>query len=316
MKIKLKTLSPIHIGSGNTLSPLDYFIDEKNFNVVETEGLLKDDEFLKRKEDFIRKTSIGIRNIKEILETKLLKKHINYSIPIDLSTTLYVKNHQIEAKEFIKSAGRVFIPGSSLKGSILSGVIWKEAYKGKLYPSQNLAENILSKISKSPLKNKYSPWISISDSNFLKPEECLEISLIKVVGAGGREQGIPTLSEVLKKGIEFEMEMKAEKSNLSEEEILKSADEFYRKVYQKERKANLILPEVPKDGYLLRIGQGSSVFSTSYLILAEDLNDNKYKVERHIRRKNLPPLRVRSSPSTKKLLSGKISLGWINIIFK
>ena len=112
------------------------------------------------------------------------------------------------------------------------------------------------------------------------------------------------------------MEIKAKNCNLSEEEILKSADEFYKKIYQKEKKVNLILPEIPKNGYLLRIGQGSSVFSTSYLILAEDLNDKEYKVERYVRGKKLPPLRAGSSPSTKKLFSGKISLGWVNITFQ
>lgn len=318
MKIKLKTLSPIHIGSGETISILDYFIDGKKFCRIDVEGLFNDKDFLPKKEIFIEKASKKREKIQNILDISLLRKYVLYSLPLDQSIEAEIKRHNLEVKTFIKSAGRVFIPGSSLKGSILSGIIWNETKNKKLQniPLKNLQDEILSEISKKPNDAKaYSRWISITDSNFKKVGDSLELALVKIERAKGR-RSILILCEVLKKGIEFEMEIKEDYCKIMLEEIFKATHNFYKKIYEKEEKSfpKPILPEIPKSGFLGRIGMGVSVLSTSYLVLAEDLNIKNYEVKRpRIKGRQIPPLITGMKPTTKKLISGKISLGWVEI---
>lgn len=312
-KIKIKTLTPIHIGSGETLSPLDFFIDSGKFYRIDINGLFNDKDFFQRKEVFIKAISKGERFITRILDKNLLNKHILYSIPVN---KLVESRNPIETKTFIKSAGRVFIPGSSFKGSILSAIIWKNAREKKIKDiSKCLQDDTISDISESPLQSKFSKWIEVRDSDFKKPEESLELVPVYIEGTKGGKH-IPTFCEVIKKGIEFEMEIKKGKCKMQIEEILRAMNDFYKKVYEKEKKFPLkqIFPEIPKNGYLTKIGMGASVFSTSYLILAEDLGIKNYEVPRpKIGGRQIPPLKVGMSPTTKKLISGNIPLGWVEV---
>lgn len=307
MKIKIKTLTPIHIGSGEALSPLDYFIENGKFFRIDMDGLFNDKEFILKKEDFINKISKGERFITRILDKNLLKKHILYIIPAEKSAE---NRNPIEVKVFIKSAGRVFIPGSSFKGSILSALIYKNAKEKNIRDLRYLQENTISDISNSPLYNKFSRWIEVTDSNFKKPEECLELVPVNIEGTKSGKN-IPTFCEVLRKGIEFEMEIKKGLYKMEIEEILKGVADFYKKVYEKEKKFPLkqIFPEIPRDGFVAKIGMGASVLSTSYLILAEDLNIKDYSVPR----RKSSPLKPGNLPTTKKLISGSIPPGWVEV---
>ncbi|MCM8808311.1 MAG: type III-A CRISPR-associated RAMP protein Csm5 [Candidatus Omnitrophica bacterium] len=222
----------------------------------------------------------------------------------------------MNVKEFIKSVGRVYIPGSSVKGCILSGIITKVLFDNKKINFKNkefddLLSETLSTIRRQGTYDlkKFNFWLAITDTETKSPEETLELSLIKVVGARTRSL-LPILYETLKPNVEFTLEIKSN-CKFSEEEILKIADEFYRKVYEKEKeyaKSKLItLPEVPTNSYLLRIGQGSTAWATSFLILAEKLNITNYYIQRPKSQK------IKGPPRTRKLSSGIISMGWISI---
>jgi len=310
MKIKIRVLSPVHIGSGEEISPLEYFIKDGKFYRVNIDSLFTSIEFKPRMEEFIEKAK-GERKISEILPLSILEKHILYSINI---SPLNSQFNQIQVKEYIKSAGRVYIPGSSIKGSILSGVLENVLSKKKILKLDNFDDLLgmtLSEIKKEDKFNtgKFLRWLDVRDSNFKKPDESLDLSQIKVVGAA-RGGLLLILYETLKKDTEFETEIISH-SKFSEEEILKFADQFYRKVYQKEKEfakgKNVILPEIPSNSYLLRIGQGSTAWSTSFFILAEELGIKNYDIKRPKNQK------IKGPPRTRKLLSGTISMGWIVI---
>lgn len=315
MKIRLKVLTPIHIGSGEEISPVEYLVQDNKFIRINMQTLFEDKEFKPLMDKFII-ASQNQRYIGDLLPEELLLKHSLYSLNISSKERF----NFINVKSFIKSANRVYIPGSSLKGAILSAVIWKKAKEKRIKNiDKSLIDIIIGEISNRPLHNKFSRWLDVSDSSFRSPSESLELSLVKLVGSENKRQ-LPILYETLKEGITFDFEIKTSVDSidkfgkLSEEEILNAVDEFYKKVLQKEKefKFSQKLPDC-KISFLIRIGQGSTCLSTSFLILAEDLGIN-YKLFRpSIGRRKIPPLYPGEQPQTRKLVNGELSLGWAKI---
>ena len=102
---------------------------------------------------------------------------------------------------------------------------------------------------------------------------------------------IPIGYECLPANISFNFTMKVEKCIYSPEEIWAVCDAFYSKIAQKYTK----LSTDKDDDVLLRLGQGSSAFATSFLLLAEDLGINDYKV---------------NAPKTRKETLAEELMGW------
>ncbi|MDH7513892.1 MAG: type III-A CRISPR-associated RAMP protein Csm5 [Clostridiales bacterium] len=317
MKIKIKILTPTHIGSGQEISPMEYFIDSEKgcFCCLNMDSLFRDDEFRPFRDRFIREAARSRYIGRIITDHDLLRRHILYSLPISDDARQHIIANPTNIKSFIKSAGRVYIPGSSLKGSLLSSMLWHAI--GKNYPSQNdrrkkEIEEIFSKgrrdsqrayddllkiafpwIAPSSLQEnpKFARWLDVSDSSFQFPQACLQISVAKVRGA--RKEGqLPILYESLKEGQIFELEIKKGEPNLSEMKILEIAHSFYLKVAEKDGVS------VPRDPYVVRLGQGSTAFSTSMLLLAEDLGLRRYSI---------------SPPRTRKRIAEDIPMGFIQI---
>ncbi len=319
MKIRIKALSPVHIGSGEEITPLEYLFHDGKFIRLDMDGLFKDPEFQPFMDKFLQSARTQ-RYIGNLLPRDLLLKHPLYSIEVSSSAR---NSNPVNVRSHIKSAGRVYLPGSSLKGSLLSGVIYKIAIRRQirdLREYEELLSRVLSEISLKGM-GKFSRWLSVEDSDLLSPEETLELSLVERVGAGGR-RGVTFLCETIKKDTLFQSEIKTSLDSfyrfgkLSEEEILKMADEFYRKVYEKERKSRVPsrLPSCSSEKYLLRIGHGSSCLSTSLLLLAEELGIRDYYILRpRIRGRQLSPIRVGEEPSTRELVKPDISIGWVEV---
>ncbi len=308
MKIKLHTLSPVHIGSGEEISPMEYFLNEK-FTRINMNRLFDDPEFEPMMNDFIEVAGTQ-RYIGDQIPEQLLEKHPAYSIPIKDSADEYIMAHQTVVKGFIKSAGRIYIPGSSLKGSILSAILWyvlREAPPDdkreieRLLTTQGKFNDVLNLGFKNMVKDRHDinlgglrfiHWIDVKDSDLKDPGEVLEISLIKIKGAKtGKEQ--PILYETLKSGTEFNLILKVKNLKFRENEILNICNQFYTRVLKKDGAAN-----IQTTANLLRLGQGSSAFATSLLILAEDLGINRYDVR---------------PPRTRKRIDEHFAMGWIEL---
>ncbi len=322
MRLKIKVLSPLHIGSGEEISPLEYIFHDGKFIRLDMESLFNDTNFQPHMDKFIRSAKYQ-RYIKELLPLNLLLKYPLYTL--DVSSSENTNNPRV-VKEFIKSLGRVYIPGSSLKGSILSGVIYKIALQKNiknLRDYESLISQVLEEVSTKKNLKKFSPWLVVEDSNLLPPEESLQISPVRVTRHSGEQSGFFILYETVKKGIEFTTSIRTSLNSVlsfgkySEKEILQMADEFYRRVYEKERKSrvNPSLPSLPARGYLLRLGQGSTCLSTSLLLTAEALGIKGYKIYRpRIRGRELSPISLGGEPSTRKLVGSQYSMGWVEVV--
>lgn len=308
MKIKLRTLSPVHIGSGEEISPMEYFVNG-NFSRINMNRLFEDADFELIMEDFIKIAGTQ-RYIGDQVPLELLKKHSLYTIPIREAAVDYLQDHQILVKSFAKSASRVFIPGSSIKGAILSALFWfvlkdldlqdKRQVEFLIARDRNF-NDLLNFIFKKMAKDlrgfndntfRFIRWIDVEDSNLRIPEDVLEISLVHIQGAKtGKEQ--PVLFETLKSGVEFDLKIKIKNLKFPENQVLDICNQFYNRVLKKDGSQN-----IQSSSNLLRLGQGSSAFATSLLILAEDLKINNYQI---------------SPPITRKRIDEYFALGWINL---
>jgi|LSQX01.1.fsa_nt_gb CRISPR type III-A-associated RAMP protein Csm5 len=315
MKIKIKILAPVHIGSGNKISPLEYVsvgknrvnnVFDGNFIRLNMESLFADEGFRPRIEPFINSAKqASNRYVGNLLPANLLLSHTLYKLPVSPSAT---GRAVIEVSEFVKSAGNVFIPGSSIKGALLSAVIHKIAKQKNirnLREYNELLKNVLEEISEGK-SGRFSRWLDVTDTNLIAPDTSLEISYAE---SRGRGKSIPVVYETLRTGTEFEFEMKTgiedfyQFGKLSCEEILEASNDFYTKILRKSR-YNFTTSH---KGFLLRLGQGSSVLSTSLLLLAEELNIRNYKV---FRPRGSTPLSPGQNPTTAKLIGRDTSMGW------
>jgi len=308
MIVKLKALGPIHIGSGEEISPMDYYVNDK-FTRINMNGLFNDPNFAPIMEKFIEAAG-SQRYIGEHVPTKLLEEHPLYRLPIRGYAKEYLETNQTVIKAFIKSGARVYIPGSSLKGCILSALLWY-VLRNARHRDQQEIESLLngsgkfndllnigfklmihSRDDRSFRSMRFARWLDVGDSNFKDANQVLEISLVRIQGAKtGQEQ--PILYETLRTGVEFELKISSQNLNFSENQVLDICNQFYRRVLKNEPSKN-----IQPTANLLRLGQGSSAFATSLLILAEDLNLSYYKV---------------TPPTTRKRIDEHFAMGWVEL---
>lgn len=214
---KVEVISPIHVGSGETLLPVDYIFHNNRLYVMDVEGII---ESLTVKQcDLFSKTLIqqgDLLKTLQLLNMPLtnIEKNAKYSFPATIKPT------QLHC--FIKSAfNNPYLPGSSIKGALRTAICyslfslpnnkrwlfnevrrrirWRNAAKAL----QDFVESIFG--SK---KNRYSPhhdvlkFLRISDSEpaELSALEVEEINVITVKTANKNRKQVKTFIEALKPG--------------------------------------------------------------------------------------------------------------------
>ncbi len=321
-KVRLKILTPVHIGSGETINWLGYFLESDYFCRININSLFNDADFQPHL-DKLLEPGILRQSIDRLIPKSILQKHLFYKLPLHNSARKTSATQEVHL--FIKSAGRVYIPGSSLKGAILSALCYaklKECNRNDLMKVlegevrygksgreyQDPLELVLPLLGGrgADTLGKFTHWLDVSDSDFQLPQDSLELVQARVIGArrGGQ---IPILYETLKPGTQFTFTLKLDPaSRLTPEVLLNSVGQFYQRVLTKDRLQHgdaRILGSVT----LIRLGQGSGMFATSLLLLAQELNlTANYRLSR---------IDSRSGPRTRKrITSGEnIPLGWAGI---
>ncbi|MCD6474474.1 MAG: type III-A CRISPR-associated RAMP protein Csm5 [Thermoplasmata archaeon] len=120
MKYKIETLSPIHIGSGEKISPMEYVMDNK-FNRIDMDELFRDKEF--NVNGFIEDTRLNSFYLGDKYGN-IAKRHVMYSLDISKDALDHIMSKKSEILEFIKTGGKPYIPGSSIKGAIRTAIMW------------------------------------------------------------------------------------------------------------------------------------------------------------------------------------------------
>lgn len=127
--VKLTTLSPLFIGSGKTLSPYSDFIQEKNTLIYldkkEIERVISGNpELIDAYVTEIRK------NMENTTANVSLKNFITTRLKLSLESVTKQKIPLVgtigrqQLRQFISTAGRPFIPGSSIKGAFKTAVLF------------------------------------------------------------------------------------------------------------------------------------------------------------------------------------------------
>ncbi|MCW1304939.1 MAG: type III-A CRISPR-associated RAMP protein Csm5 [Candidatus Parvarchaeota archaeon] len=129
-EFKVETLTPLHIGCGEKIVPMEYFIENGYLHVCNFEKFL---DILFSREIATNEILNNITNLpKRSNFLDLLKrfdleneryKFVLYKIPVE-------ENFSVEFHPFIRhSNNQLFIPGSSIKGAIRTALISKDESK-------------------------------------------------------------------------------------------------------------------------------------------------------------------------------------------
>lgn len=165
-KIKCEALSPIHIGDGTEIEPLEYVIEDKLYKINLNEFLYSlTDNLLKQLKQLQASNNLtGIRkfikenvNLKEFTEWQ---SDISNSVKGIYNEKFDKPQNQLIVSPFIRSGNKLYIPGSSIKGAIRTALLnlWSNDIQGEpkdKSKAQNVEAEILKSLVGPDNKGKY-----------------------------------------------------------------------------------------------------------------------------------------------------------------
>jgi len=254
-RYEIEVVTPLHIGSGEKIYPLEYVI-EKEFIRVNMDKLFADPSF--NREEFINESKkrdfyLGVFDKNNALKYPLYKTTIASDNKDELIKNIGTPNALV--LNFIKEGKNFYIPGSSLKGAIRTAMLWnflqkanirsefegslKKEFRRKKDPKEgrrvkrerfslSSEETILGRPNYSLLKA-----LHIGDSDYLSPSS-ISVEVSKVVSKTvdgfkwkqlGRDGGntdnprdaTPIFFEAVKSGTKINGSIKIDEFLLSEE---------------------------------------------------------------------------------------------------
>ena len=126
MKYEIEVISPVHIGSGGTISPIEYVVED-NFYRVDMDRLFEDERF--DTDGFIEDAKAGAFYLGRFAPG-VAKEHVRYALDISESARTNLQgligrlSRSSEVREHIKTKDEAYIPGSSIKGAIRTAILW------------------------------------------------------------------------------------------------------------------------------------------------------------------------------------------------
>ncbi len=214
-KCKGKVLSPFHIGTGKEITPLDYFIEDNRIVVYNFQKLLGEDtSFAERFLKLTEKQNVRKLFLKDILTSKQ-KSNKNYYLYTgavsrhlkgDLESEMN-KSNKANIWEFIKDTKyKPFIPGSSIKGTIRTAIVYyifkkDEDLKSQLTKrlwkeSKNIVNSLIFQPGDLDAKEDILRILSVSDANIIE-DAPLSIECAKRLSSK-RLLGFPNYYECVK----------------------------------------------------------------------------------------------------------------------
>lgn len=203
-KIKIEPLTAVHIGSGNTLSPLDYAIEKPNNSTEKRYVKFSSDKII----DTILSTGTAqqkqeLQNVSDLNDinalAKLFRKHFYLGIDYDSKVThdflnLYstkigsgLFTNSLEVNQMFHHSANPYIPGSSIKGAVRTAIL-NQALKDlpqeryddllKMADKEKSLDSKKSGRYEKKIQNKALLMLSVKniDDAKLDPFRCVEIS--------------------------------------------------------------------------------------------------------------------------------------------
>jgi len=231
MKYELEVISPVHIGSGGTISPIEYVVED-NFYRVDMDGLFEDDGF--DTEGFIEDAKAGAFYIGRF-DSKHAKEHVRYALDISQSARTklqeLIDSRSSEVREHIKTNDFVYIPGSSIKGAIRTAILWGVLKNDpdKFNRAKRHLENLIrsnDRVDKKRVADRIEKEVfgrdpthdllkalQVSDTNAVaaKSLKVEEVRTLTTTPQGHNWKGFYTYVEAMKTGTKLDLELKNDK---------------------------------------------------------------------------------------------------------
>ncbi|MDI6821568.1 MAG: type III-A CRISPR-associated RAMP protein Csm5 [Actinomycetota bacterium] len=205
-RYKLEVLTPLHVGSGEKITPIEYVVKEKLYR-IDMGKLFAEESFPRNA--FITRAKTGIYLGELFTDWAILPKVTRYALSIDISHTQDITRPSAEIQEFIKSADRPYIPGSSIKGAMRTAIAWRLLVKGGLKSRYERA--ISNSLGRKRRKHFFSQQanrelfgsdpnhdlmriIQIGDTQPLNMEN-LEVNLVRILSKQDRGYGWKVLPQ-------------------------------------------------------------------------------------------------------------------------
>ncbi len=344
-------LSPLHIGGGsdNVLDPLEYVVKDGYFYRINMDTMLSKNEtfasaFIAECE---RNNNITVirRLILEAFDPKDTDLWIHRSKASKFFEETYHKkftdkNHQLLVHCMPFAGERVYIPGSSLKGSMRTAVLdiraqeFEGGRKGVAWKINKVADRLKSQMAEATLlgavdKNKYDmkhdPFKALSVSDVIIRPDSTEIVRVVNVNKDMKETGIEQFVEVVCADYSFDLRLSletkfalqgiTEKDKLTVKEVVECCTEYFQtaldkesfKFYYPDSSAELTVDsafDVGDDTAILRVGQFSHIECMTY----NDRDNNSSNVPSLFKSKHR-----KGWGNTRHLVNGKVPLGILKL---
>lgn len=230
MKCTIQTITPVHIGNGRDYGPSEYYVSKssKGKPILAKVDLNKVFNSLseEQQDEFIHHLTDPSFQLEDYLKNVLGK--VPPKIRIYLASLMSGRPSNVE--EHIKTVGKPYIPGSSIKGAIRTAIMHNVLSYGDIEDVENLvrsghkgpyinfwdAQSFQNQFFSNPYKNdpKYSimKFLQVSDTNTVPNPAIYSIVSLKV-GHNGNEwyarkgRTVVTYAETIGVGRKLEFEM-------------------------------------------------------------------------------------------------------------
>uniref|UniRef100_A0A7V4KCS3 CRISPR system Cms protein Csm5 n=1 Tax=Fervidobacterium pennivorans TaxID=93466 RepID=A0A7V4KCS3_FERPE len=250
----IEPLSPVFIGSGEKVGKFETLVDGNKTYILNFDKLMENDKFV----------AFFVENMDKVLDPstkdgalKAIFKHLNLSVEEYSHTsfpTIYDKNGKpktLQISRFVNTAGRFYIPGSSIKGAIRTALIkanesFAKRFESTLNVSESDLKNKVNKIEDNIFGSaQLSPFkaLIISDSSFID-KNYMKFKKVEIIHLERPKQGIPQFFEVWlpeqrntgSNKVESRITFKADVLNklLSQNGARKEAIDYLMKVFESE----------------------------------------------------------------------------------
>ena len=196
--IEIEPVSPVFIGSGEKIEKFETIVKENTMYILDFQKLLTNDDFV---ELFIARIQDILDRSKkdEAMQEIFQKLNLELSeVSLGTSQVLFRNNKPVnlQMKRFVRSAGRYYVPGSSIKGAIRTALIKSDQNLVRHFEDHlkkrniNIERKIFGQPNQSPFR-----LLEISDSDFID-KEFVKFELITVRNLLKTKASIPMILEL------------------------------------------------------------------------------------------------------------------------
>lgn len=232
IKMKVTALSPLHIGCKEEIDPIGYVVDkEKKLNVIVLDRLIEKVDGAEKEAIINAVKAREVGRLRVAIKNAFDKIDASYCVlrTLDVSPEFLKMYEEKIGKEenalvfkaFVSSMGQVYVPGSSIKGALRTGIVdlafnivLKEEDRKRLIHNRDDRNNIEAEALKYMQVNhqgKRKPAIHLDPFKKLKirdtilPQGSTMVCMMHNKNAFGK--GIPVALEVVKVGTVFEVDV-------------------------------------------------------------------------------------------------------------